>query len=55
MLEVPSILPRFDFRADFGVASDTGSKRTANEDAHCIARHGLNQPAACFGSVVSAR
>jgi serine/threonine protein phosphatase PrpC len=34
---VPSILPRFDFRADYGVATDTGSKRSSNEDAHLIA------------------
>jgi PPM family protein phosphatase len=33
---VPSILPRFDFRADFGVATDTGSKRTDNEDAYAV-------------------
>lgn len=36
MKGVPSILPRFDFRADFGVATDTGSKRSSNEDA-CLA------------------
>jgi PPM family protein phosphatase len=34
---VPSILPRFDFRATFGVASDRGSKRESNEDAHAVA------------------
>jgi serine/threonine protein phosphatase PrpC len=34
---VPSILPRFDFRADHGVATDTGSKRTTNEDAYVVA------------------
>jgi serine/threonine protein phosphatase PrpC len=34
---VPSILPRFDFRAEFGVATDTGSKRDANEDAYVMA------------------
>ncbi len=34
---VPSILPRFDFRADFGVATDTGSKRASNEDAYLVA------------------
>src|SRR3954471_13428373 len=34
---VPSILPRFDFRAEFGVATDTGSKREANEDAYVMA------------------
>jgi PPM family protein phosphatase len=34
---VPSILPRFDFRAEFGVATDTGSKRQGNEDAYTIA------------------
>jgi PPM family protein phosphatase len=33
---VPSILPRFDFRAAFGVATDTGSKRASNEDAHAL-------------------
>jgi serine/threonine protein phosphatase PrpC len=33
---VPSILPRFDFRAAFGVASDRGSKRETNEDAHAV-------------------
>ena len=37
MKRVPSILPRFDFRADFGAATDTGSKRTENEDAHLVA------------------
>jgi PPM family protein phosphatase len=36
MTQVPSILPRFDFRADYGVASDTGSKRDSNEDAHLV-------------------
>jgi PPM family protein phosphatase len=35
--KVPSILPRFDFRADFGVATDTGSKRSGNEDAYVVA------------------
>ena len=34
---MPSILPRFDFRAAFGVASDRGSKRESNEDAHAVA------------------
>ncbi|HEX2875782.1 MAG TPA: protein phosphatase 2C domain-containing protein [Polyangiaceae bacterium] len=34
---MPSILPRFDFRAEFGVATDTGSKRQGNEDAYSIA------------------
>lgn len=34
---VPSILPRFDFRVDYGFATDTGSKRSANEDAQLIA------------------
>jgi PPM family protein phosphatase len=34
---VPSILPRFDFRAEFGVATDTGSKRQGNEDAYAVA------------------
>ena len=33
---MPSILPRFDFRAAFGVASDRGSKRETNEDAHAV-------------------
>lgn len=33
---MPSILPRFDFRADHGVASDTGSKRSTNEDAYLV-------------------
>jgi serine/threonine protein phosphatase PrpC len=33
---VPSILPRFDFRAAFGVATDRGSKRETNEDAHAV-------------------
>ncbi|HVY27562.1 MAG TPA: protein phosphatase 2C domain-containing protein [Polyangiaceae bacterium] len=33
---MPSILPRFDFRAEFGVATDTGSKRRTNEDAYLI-------------------
>ncbi len=37
MTLVPSILPRFDFRAEFGVATDTGSKRQANEDAYVVA------------------
>ena len=37
MLLVPSILPRFDFRAEYGVATDTGSKRQGNEDAYVIA------------------
>lgn len=37
MALVPSILPRFDFRADCGVATDTGSKRSSNEDAHLVA------------------
>lgn len=36
MRQVPSILPRFDFRADYGVATDTGSKRDSNEDAHLV-------------------
>jgi len=34
---VPSILPRFDFRAEFGAATDQGSKRSGNEDAFAIA------------------
>jgi serine/threonine protein phosphatase PrpC len=34
---VPSILPRFDFRAEFGAATDPGSKRSGNEDAHLVA------------------
>ena len=34
---MPSILPRFDFRAEYGVATDTGSKRQGNEDAYVIA------------------
>lgn len=33
---MPSILPRFDFRTTFGVATDTGSKRQNNEDAHAL-------------------
>jgi serine/threonine protein phosphatase PrpC len=33
---VPSILPRFDFRAEYGVATDTGSKRQGNEDAYLV-------------------
>jgi PPM family protein phosphatase len=33
---VPSILPRFDFRAEYGVATDTGSKRTTNEDTYLV-------------------
>lgn len=33
---MPSILPRFDFRAEYGAATDTGSKRPSNEDAHTI-------------------
>jgi len=37
VLLVPSILPRFDFRAEYGVATDTGSKRQGNEDAYVIA------------------
>jgi len=37
MEEVPSILPRFDFRADFGSATDTGSTRSDNEDASLLA------------------
>jgi len=37
LAEVPSILPRFDFRAEYGVATDTGSKRSANEDAFVVA------------------
>ena len=32
-----SILPRFDFRADFAVARDKGSRRTAYEDAALLA------------------
>ena len=34
---MPSILPRFDFRAEYGVATDTGSKRSTNEDAFTVA------------------
>ncbi|MDF3067663.1 MAG: pp2c5 [Polyangiaceae bacterium] len=34
---MPSILPRFDFRAEFGAATDPGSKRSGNEDAHLVA------------------
>jgi serine/threonine protein phosphatase PrpC len=37
MAKVPSILPRFDFRVAFGMATDTGSKRTTNEDAQAVA------------------
>lgn len=37
MRKVPSILPRFDFRVAFGMATDTGSKRTTNEDAQLVA------------------
>ena len=33
---MPSILPRFDFRAEFGSATDTGSKRSGNEDAFAV-------------------
>lgn len=33
---MPSILPRFDFRAEFGVATDTGAKRSTNEDAYLL-------------------
>ncbi|HYP89487.1 MAG TPA: protein phosphatase 2C domain-containing protein, partial [Polyangiaceae bacterium] len=33
---MPSILPRFDFRTAFGVATDTGTKRDSNEDAHAV-------------------
>ena len=33
---MPSILPRFDFRAEYGVATDTGSKRHGNEDAYLV-------------------
>lgn len=33
---MPSILPRFDFRAEFGVATDKGSKRSTNEDAYLL-------------------
>ena len=33
---MPSILPRFDFRAEYGVATDTGSKRQGNEDAYLV-------------------
>lgn len=33
---MPSILPRFDFRADFGVATDTGTRRTLNEDSSLL-------------------
>ncbi len=36
---VPSILPRFDFRAEFGSATDQGSKRSGNEDACLVAPH----------------
>jgi hypothetical protein len=32
----------------------TSVAASANEDAHCIARHGLTQPAACFAAIVSA-
>ena len=31
------ILPRFDFRADFAVARDKGSRRTSYEDAALVA------------------
>jgi PPM family protein phosphatase len=34
---VPSILPRFDFRAAYGAATDKGAKRDSNEDAYAIA------------------
>ncbi len=37
MGKVPSILPRFDFRVAFGMATDTGSKRSTNEDAQLVA------------------
>jgi serine/threonine protein phosphatase PrpC len=37
MVKVPSILPRFDFRVAFGMATDTGSKRSTNEDAQLVA------------------
>ncbi len=33
---MPSILPRFDFRAEIGAATDTGSKRSGNEDAYAV-------------------
>lgn len=36
---MPSILPRFDFRAEYGAATDQGSKRSGNEDAYLIAPH----------------
>jgi serine/threonine protein phosphatase PrpC len=39
---VPSILPRFDFRAEFGVATDKGAKRSTNEDAYLLgAQHAV--------------
>jgi serine/threonine protein phosphatase PrpC len=39
---VPSILPRFDFRAEFGVATDKGAKRSTNEDAYLVgAQHAV--------------
>lgn len=34
---MPSILPRFDFRAEYGAATDTGSKRKTNEDQYLVA------------------
>ncbi len=37
MSEVPSILPRFDFRADFAAATDMGSTRRSNEDLSLLA------------------
>lgn len=33
---MPSILPRFDFRTAFGVATDTGERRPSNEDAYAL-------------------
>ncbi|RYZ08932.1 MAG: serine/threonine-protein phosphatase [Myxococcales bacterium] len=36
---MPSILPRFDFRTELGAATDQGSKRSDNEDAHLVAPH----------------
>lgn len=36
---MPSILPRFDFRAELGAATDQGSKRSGNEDACLVAPH----------------
>lgn len=34
---MPATLPRFDYRAEFGVATDRGSTRADNEDAYVVA------------------